>query len=283
MPTPSPESLVRLLVYVGGVASTMVGSLVSSKIRVYHDNRKSHLDDIKQKVLLPLNEGLSEKHASLVTHRSPVVVEHWGLQRRKENVSVTEQPDEHGPLLTQVVPDVRTATDPTLYADAKKKHFSKLIVHADEFLAAWQAHAVECRTWVSSLADEILANSELPPHPALLGSRYIMQYRLAVFVYMRLFNSSGAAVSKRNQNFGSQTPSWVLESGVGAAAGGTEEDMDRIMSQLDRLVEREKGTAKRLHKDARALEQKLESLRGELNYAIASRRLRRKCDLVPFF
>jgi hypothetical protein len=71
------ESLVRLLLYVSGVASTIVGSLVSSKIRVYHDNKKAHLDDIKQRVLTPLSHGLAEKYGSLKTQgqtgRSPVI------------------------------------------------------------------------------------------------------------------------------------------------------------------------------------------------------------------
>jgi len=283
MVAPSGESLVRLLVYVGGVATTIIGSWLASKIRVYEDNRKGHLEDIKQKVLAPLNDGLAEKHASLVTHRSPVVKADWGLRLRRENVSVTEQPEEHGFLLTIEAPDILSTTDQILYADAKKKHFPRLIVNTEEFLAAWLAHAGECRIWVLSLAEEILAKSELPPDTGSHGSRYIMQYRLAVFVYMRLFHSSGAAVSKRNQISSFEPPRWVLETGTGVAAEGTEGDMDRIMSGLDHLVETERVTAERLHNDARTLEQKLSSLRGELNYAVAARRLRRKCDLVPFF
>lgn len=51
---PSQESLVRLLFAVGGVvtgvASTVVGSWISSKIHVYHENRRVHLEEIKQKV-----------------------------------------------------------------------------------------------------------------------------------------------------------------------------------------------------------------------------------------
>lgn len=52
---PSAESLIRFLAYLGGVASTLVGSWVSSKIHGYHENRKVHLEDIKQKVLSPLS------------------------------------------------------------------------------------------------------------------------------------------------------------------------------------------------------------------------------------
>jgi hypothetical protein len=123
----SAEWIVRMLVYVGGVSTTIVGSWVSSKIHVYQESRKSHLEDIKQKVLLPLSEGLAEKYGSLVTHRSPAVIEYWGVRLRKENVSVTEYPNEHGPVLAKMTPDVMTATDPALYADARKKHFQKLM------------------------------------------------------------------------------------------------------------------------------------------------------------
>ena len=48
--SPSVESLVRLLIWVGGVAATVVGSWASSKIHVYQESRKAHLEDIKQKV-----------------------------------------------------------------------------------------------------------------------------------------------------------------------------------------------------------------------------------------
>lgn len=279
----SLEQAIRFLLYLGGVVSTLVGSLISSKIRIYHDNRKSHLEDIKQKVLVPLSKNFVERHSSLVKHKVPVVLAEWGLRARRENVGASQQPEEHGPMLTMVNPDIYRAIDRTLYVDAKKRHFPKLLVHTEDFLLKWSVHAERCLTWVSDLADEILTKSEMPPHSISTGSHYVMQHRLAVFVYMRLFQISGAAVSKRNQNFGSQGPSWVLESGTGAVALGTEEDMDRLMTLLDQLLEREKCTAKQLRDEATILESNLSRLCEELNYVIAARRLRRRCDLVSFF
>src|ERR1700719_1392114 len=138
---PSVESLVRLLIYIGGVATTLVGSWASSKIHVYHENRKAHLEDIKQRVLNPLSGGLVEQYGSLVAHRSPVVVENWGVRQRKENVSVTEYPNEHGPLLAKMTPNILTATDQALYTDAKNRHFRKVVNHTEQFLAAWDVHA----------------------------------------------------------------------------------------------------------------------------------------------
>ena len=79
MTPPSTEALDRLLFAVSGlvtgVASTVVGSWISSKIHVYHENRKVHLDEIKQKVLVPLKETLTEKYAALVKHKFFAVVE----------------------------------------------------------------------------------------------------------------------------------------------------------------------------------------------------------------
>jgi hypothetical protein len=275
---PPVESLVRLLIYVGGVASTLVGSWVGSKIHVYHENRKAHLDDIKQKVLIPINVGLADNYRSLVTHSSPAVVEKWGVRLRKENVSVTEYPNEHGALLVIAAPDILGATDQALYADAKKKHFSKVIDHTEQFLIAWQAHAGECLAWVLKLTEEILAECKLPPYPVPYGAAYVMQYRLGVFIYRRLFHSVEFALSKRNQN-----PGWGLEGFDGTSAAGTEQELDAILILLNNLLVRERSSADRLIQSARVLEQRFSSLCSEINYAIAARRLRKRCDLVPFF
>lgn len=117
---PSAESLIRFLAYLGGVASTLVGSWVSSKIHVYQDNRKAQLGDIKQKVLSPLSDALANQYSTLVTHQSPVVLEEWGARRHKETASVTEHQSEDGPLLAIALPDMMAGLDPALYADAKK-------------------------------------------------------------------------------------------------------------------------------------------------------------------
>ena len=274
----SAESLIRLFLFLSGVASTIFGSFVSSKIRVYYDNRKAHLEDIKQKVLTPLRESLAERYGPLVTHASPVVIEEWGVRQRAENASATTQPDEHGPFLVGVAPDVRSETDQALYADASQYHFRKVIADAERFLTAWQTHAAECQAWVSRLSEEILAGCKLPPHPSSHGTGYIMQYRLGIFVYRRLFHKLNVALFKQPQQI-----IWVLEGFDGASAGGTEKDLDALLRHLDSLLEREKSTADRLQQHARVLEQDLSFVRRELNHAIAARRLHKKCDLVPFF
>ena len=76
------EWLIRLLAFIGGAGSTVVGSWLSSKIRVYHDNRKSHLEDLKQKVLTPFSDATGESFQRLLSHESPVVTDMPELRRR---------------------------------------------------------------------------------------------------------------------------------------------------------------------------------------------------------
>jgi hypothetical protein len=286
MPSLVAPTAKSLLIYVGGVVTTIFGSWVSSKLRIYDDSRKAHLDDIKQKVLIPLRDGLLDHYGPLVSHRSHVVVEKWGIRQRKDNVSVTESPNEDGPLLEKTIPDVLASTDQALFIDAKQRHFRELLEQTEQFLAAWKTYASECGTWVLKLSDEILAEANLPAHPVRHGSPYVMHYRLAVFVYRRLFRSLDFVLHKRepsNWVKGTSSSGWYIDGFDGQPAQGTEQQIDALLSSLDVLMKNEKDTAERILEKARALETHLASVTGELTYAIAARRLHKRCDLVSFF
>ena len=282
LPNPSTESVIRFLVYVGGVASTIVGSWISSKIHSYHENKKAHLQDIKEKVLAPLSLVLSNDFSALVTHKSPVVFEQWGTRNRNEAAGVTEPRTEEGPMLTMVAPNLKTGLDPALYADAKKNHFSRVLKQVERFSDSWRKHASECYAWVSHLSDEILSKSQLAPFPVgQYGTPYVNHYKLAVFAYRRLFNPAQQALNKLSRE--NPPKRWELNGFEGTSAEGSEQQLTALVSVLDQLVISEKAAADRLQSNARALEENLSALSAELNYAIASRRLRKKCDLVPFF
>lgn len=274
-----------LLIYAGGVVTTIFGSWVSSKVRIYDDSRKAHLDDIKQKVLIPLRNGLLEHYRPLVSHRSHVVVDEW-VRQAKENVSVTEYPNEDGPLLDKTVPDILASTDQALFIDAKQSHFRELVGKTDQFLTAWEAYAKECYAWVLRLSEEILAECKLPRYPVRAGSPYVMHYRLGVFVYRRLFRSTDFVLYKRepsNWVKGSVSSGWGIDGFDGQSAQGTEQQIDALLSSLDVLMKRERDTAERLLEKARTLEKHLASVTSELSHAIAARRLHKRCDLVSFF
>jgi hypothetical protein len=176
---------------------------------------------------------------------------------------------------------MRAGLDPALYADARKNHFSKLLIQAEAFSEAWRAHANECHAWVAQLSEEILGKSHMEAHPvSQYGTPYVDHHKLALFVYRRLFRSSEYSLLRHVRNPPTQ---WILEGFEGTSAEGTERQLGDLVSVLDGLVVREKNTADRLRTNARVLQGGLSSLRAELNYAIASRRLRKTCDLVPFF
>ncbi len=276
-----------LLIWVSGVAATIIGSWISSKFRVYDDSRKAHLDDIKQKVLIPLIDALQEHYGALVTNRAHVVADEWGVRHQNENVSVTKSPNDGGPLLTKALPNVLAIADQALFVDAKQRHFRRLFKQIEDFLAAWDAYANECYAWVLRLSDEILSESKLPQFPAVrFELPYVMHFRFAVFIYRRLFRSHDFVLYKREpSNWVRGTPSsqWSIDGFEGTSAQGTEEQIDALLSFLDSLMVREKDTASRLLEKSRTLEKQLALVTAQLTYAIVVRRLHKRCDLVSFF
>lgn len=277
MSFPSPTTL---LAFVSGVGTTVAGSWISSKIHVYQENSRAHLEDIKQKVLIPLSGILSEQYRPLVTHHAFAVVEQWGTRNRRENASVTQDLIDDGPLLLTAAPDLRIGVDSALYLDAKQAHFSKLLAELEEFSEAWQKHVNRCRAWIVRVASEILSKSGMEPFPVQeYGTPNVDHYKLALFLYRRLFCLFERSLNKNLRN----PPIWELVGFEGTCAVGGEEQMNSLISTLDELMINEKNVAEELQSEARFLEERLSSLRAEIGYATASRRLRKKCDLVPFF
>lgn len=64
-----------------------------------------------------------------------------------------------------------------------------------------------------------------------------MQYRLAIFVYRRLFRNLDYTLFKDYQNL-----KWSIQGFDGTPAEGTEQQMNAVLSLLDRLMEKEKST-----------------------------------------
>ena len=123
--------------------------------------------------MIPLKDNLAEKYGQLTTHRSPVVVQVWGVRERKNEVSVTAYPTEQGPMLAKIAPNIRDSADAALYEDVKKKHFPEIAVHTEDFLAAWQAHADACCDWVKTLSEELLDKSQLPEQSNAILPEYM--------------------------------------------------------------------------------------------------------------
>jgi len=265
-----------------GVASTVVGSWISSKIHVYHENRRVHLEEIKQKVLIPISDLVTNDYAMLVTHQTSAVDELWGVRRRKEGVSVLEPQTEEGPVLVPKIPNVQAAYDPALFTDARRGHFSQLLAQVEQFSEAWRSHVCECQAWVVHLSEEITKRGQMEPFPtASTGKSFVNPYKLGLFIYRRLFGRCKHSLLKHAIDH--PPVEWTLEGFEGTSAKGTKQQLDTLVSVLDALIIEEQVVADRLQASARLLEKALFLVRIQLNLAVASRRLRKKCDLVPFF
>lgn len=279
------EWLVRLLAFIGGAASTVAGSWISSKIRVYHDNRKAHLEDLKQRVLVPLRDGLEEHFRPLVFHLTSVVrVEMGAATEFRERAGVTESPEERGDVLAAAFPGslVFGPLDSALLHDATKVHFRKQMDRVNTFVTRWMAHAGECHAWVQRMAREILTKSDLPAFPpkvpeGVVQRSYVMHLRLAAFIYRRLFHLPTEAL--RTSDDGAY---WTLNGQQATLACGPKTKVEALVVMLDKLRESEEATARSMRDKAGDLQTSFVNLIPELDHAVASRRLRKRCDLVTF-
>jgi hypothetical protein len=273
-----PETIIRFLLYLAGILSTVVGSWVASKIHTYHDNRRLHHDDLKQKVLIPLLDGLRSQYAPLVSHAHDVVQVQTGQLWRNVHAKVTEDAEALGPRIQAIDPatTVEGTLDMALLEDARQNHHRKLIEDWEAFEAGWTGYARECEEWVGAIANRILKESGLPSHPTRQGP-YVMESSLAVFLYLRLFGRPSSTLRKMKQD---QQQFLV---GIGTQASGSEAQIDDLLSLLNSLMETEQGTAKTLLDQSRSLQESLTALSQKLSLAAVERSLQGRCRMVRFF
>src|SRR5262249_24245130 len=134
--------LIQLLIWIGGGGKTIAGAWVASRICLYHDDRKSHHQELKDKIFIPLRDLLTEQQA-LFKHQVPVLTEKWGPFRMPV---LDARPDQDafqsGAFLH--VNDPRPTTfsglDRALFEDVKRIHHKKLIADITALTAAWKEH-----------------------------------------------------------------------------------------------------------------------------------------------
>jgi hypothetical protein len=280
------ERLLKVFAWIGAVATGAVAAWVATKIHAYDETRKAHLQDLKEKVLVPLRDGLEDHFRPLVYLLKPIVfVQPAATTRFDEKAKATEEPREQGDILLGAFPSAAAfgSLDSTLLEDAKKNHFVDLMALGDRFATQWVAFTGECHTWALKVSREILARSGLPKFSPTRSSPgiqpYVMHYRLAVFVYKRLFRLHAPAL----REYGQQGDYFTLEGEGCIIALGSAEQLKRLTEHIDQLLESEEPTARALRDKAVVLQQNFQEIMPKLDYAIASRRLRKRCDLVTFF
>src|SRR5271169_44225 len=122
------------------------------------------------------------------------------------------------------------------------------------------------------MAQVILTESGLPAFPNKTPSvhgatPYVMHFRLALFVYKRLFGFFAPALRTSNMNDGAN---WMLNGEDATLACGSENQISGLVAYLDTLRESEKGTAASLRGRIDGLQKSFEKMIGDLDYAIAS-------------
>lgn len=269
--------------WAGGAASTVAGALFASRVRVYEDERRGHLEDLKRNVLVPLREGLLARFHPLVFQAEPTVFVLPGATTTfNERAKATESPTEQGDGLTLATKTL-DVLDSALHEDAKLRHFSTQMALIERFVNDWNSYATECHRWVARMSREILTASGLPGFPNAAKpepgrSVYVMNHRLAVFVYMRLFKlPTGALRVDGLDRYAS------LNGQDATLAVGLNEQIEALMNKIEVLLKTEEASASVLQVKSAALEKGFQELIPQLDYAIASRRLRKGCDLVPFW
>jgi hypothetical protein len=274
-----PESFVRFLLYLAGILSTVVGSWVASKIHAYHDNRRMHHDDLKQKVVVPLLQGLRSRYAPLVSHACDMVRIQHGQLRQNVDAKVTEDAQVYGSSIQAIDPAaaVEGTLDMGLLEDARQNHYKKLIEDWETFRTGWTEYARKCEEWVVAMATRILHDSGLPSLRLPQGGPYVMEYSLAIFLYLRLFSRPSSTLRKVKEG-----EAWVLYS-VGQVASGDEEQIDELVRLLDSLVETEQAVVKGLLNQSRSFQERLRALSRKLSLASVERSLRGRCSMVKCF
>jgi hypothetical protein len=283
-PPLSPAQVYTLLGWIGGAASTAVAALFASKVRVYEDQKKAHLEDIKERVLKPIRAGFHEHFGLVISGQEPIVFVHRGATEFLDNAKVTEAQKEERELLATAFPGVSVfgGVDSALLQDATRNHFRDLAGRIDSFVMECSAYGAECHSWTAGMAEMILKRSCLCPYPPKgtgPGPRfYVMHNRLAVFIFRRLYRMSAPGLIVEETNSG-----WGLHGETATLAFGEKSQVQSIADYLDGLLQSEADHARQLQLTLGKLQQSYNALMAELDFVIAARRLRKRCDLVPFF
>jgi len=271
---------------VGGAASTVVGSWISSKIRLYDDDRKSHHQELKDKVLLPLRDLLAEQQ-KLFGHQVPVLTEKWGPSRMP---ILDARPDqdafESGAFLhvNDPWPAAFSRLDRALAEDAKRVHYKKLMAEIAALSSSWKTHTAHCSMWVGKIGFEILDASNMNPYQPPYQPPYVNHLRLAVWIYRRLFHIPTDALRQSNQG-----QYWSIEGAPtvpavsGIATLAKEEHNRLLMEAIEKITSANRERAVALRREAEAIANQADYLRSKLEYEMAKKKLRKHCDLVKFF
>lgn len=275
-----PMSL--LISYILGVVTTIVGSWIASKIHVYHEARGAHRDELKAQVLQPILAALREEYEPLAARRSPIATLEFGVQEADYSVKAEEALATHGSYVVFQDPrrSIESRVSDALSEDARRNHHGKLMHEWVEFRDAWTLYARDLEDWIAEIKSSIRDESGLPVTPAEVNGDYAMHLNLAMFVYSRLFEVQGRSLTT---NAVSGRERFALTDGAANVAVSSEAKIEALIGIVNRLIHERRQSASELRQRLDALKWKAQSLSSAFSFAIASKSLHNRCDLVRFF
>jgi hypothetical protein len=266
--------------WIGGVASAVAGSWINGRVQDYRESRRVHHDDLRQKVLVRLRDGIAAHIKPLVFQQQPMIMIEHAAKEYCEGAKVTEEPSRWGPVMSVPFPLalIFGPMPSSLLEDARRNHFSELMRQVDKFVREYSGYAGELHLWVSHMAKEILSASQLPAFPAPNQIPYVMHFQSAAFIYERHFRFETAALSTEEDGTRRR-----LKGGSYTFAAGNAQQIGALIEILNGLMKSEEGQASMLTEKASTLQAQFNELSGQIDLAIDIRRLHGRCDLVTFF
>jgi hypothetical protein len=278
-----PPFMFALIGWVGGVATTIAGSWIASKIHVYHAHRDAHRDEIRTLVLEPLLACLRDKLLPLVRIANPLLEGGSTQTFYNENASSTEPDYAEGEALVIEVPwkKFRDTVDPVLYEDAKTRHFKDLIRRIEDFARAWEKYTDEVTDWVGEMSRRIAVTSVLPSLSHGRGVKFYAASRhIAVFIYKRIFQIPVRPLF-RGPDAGGEA---ILtdENGVSVAYALPKQITD-LVALTNTIIADQKHRGPAFLSKARDMSSQLDGIIPAVQLAIADKKLKKRCGLVRFF
>ena len=175
------EQLIRWLIGLGslvtGVVGTVAGSWISSRIHVYDENRRVHLEALRDSVLKPLRAGLQNHLRPVLTREVPVVRVVPDARTFHPHAKVTENPESLAILLAADFPfsGIYEAIEPGLLYDAQAHHYAELMRTIDLFVKDCIDYARDCQAWISGMAVQLPGACDLPPFTPNQPGPYVMK------------------------------------------------------------------------------------------------------------
>jgi hypothetical protein len=270
-----------VLFWAGGAATTVAGSWITSRFRVYEDARKAHHQDIKDRVLKHIHGRLMQPAIANAVYGRAAAVSVVRLARDPTEENQTEYEE----VLLAGLPEfgLTKGADTVLLSDARQNHLPELVKQLYEFMAALENYAGQCQKWCLQIASQLVRESGLPAFPPLTRpgwNPYVMHHRIAVIIHQHI--SGMPAPELRMVETGGQ---WLLVSSGTNVAIGEKRQIETLLN-IAHEFERSKAEqeqAELMQQLRHTLSRKYNTLVSDFEYAIASQRLLKQCNLVPFF